>query len=82
MSEIKTKSMYKRFFVYSSEEEDLRKKVYGNNANFGTVMVHGIPKKYTSIVMDLSQTKPDAIVQWQGDIRQAKYTTPSNTTTK
>lgn len=75
-TQIMTQSMYKRYFVYSSEEEALRKKVYGAGAKFGTVSVHGVPKRYTSIVTDLSNAKPDAIVQWSGDIRKAHYTTP------
>lgn len=82
MAAVYPKSLYKRYFVYSAEEEALRKKIYGNNASFGTVMVHGVAKKYTSIVADLSQSKPDAIVQWQGPINKAKYTVPTNTQTK
>jgi len=75
-TQIKTKSIYQRYFIYSAEEEALRKKIYGNNASFGTITVNGIPKRYTSIVTDLTTTKADAIVQWQGDLRKAKYTAP------
>lgn len=73
----KTQSLYYRFFVYSSEEEKLRQKLYGNNASFGTVVVRGIPKRYTSILTNLNDAKPDAIVVIKGDIRKIKYTPPS-----
>lgn len=72
-----TVSLYNRYFVYSAEEEALRKKIYGAGASFGTITVHGVPKRYTSIVTDLKNTKADAIVQWYGDLRKAKYTVPS-----
>lgn len=71
-----TSSMYNRYFVYSAEEEELRKKVHGDNATFGTVSVRGVPKRYTSIVRNPSESKPDAIVLIQGDIRKIKYTPP------
>ena len=29
-------SMYYRYFVYSAEEEALKQKIYGQNAEFGT----------------------------------------------
>ena len=70
-------SMYYRYFMYSNEEEDLRKKVHGNDASFGTVIVHSIPKRYTSIVTDPIMSKPDALVVIKGDIRKIKYTPPS-----
>lgn len=70
-------SLYFRYFVYSSEEEELKKKLYGENASFGTVSVRGVPKRYTSIVSDLANTKADAIVVIKGDIRKIKYTPPS-----
>lgn len=71
------KTLYFRYFVYSQEEEALRIKLFGEDAEFGTVIVHGTPKKYTSIVTDLSNTKSDAIVVTKGDIRKIKYTSPS-----
>lgn len=70
-------SMYYRYFVYSAEEEALRIKVHGVNASFGTVVVRGVPKRYTSIVADLNDTKPDAIVITKGDIRKIKYNPPT-----
>ena len=69
--------MYYRYFVYSAEEEALRQKVYGNNASFGTVIVRGIPKRYTSIVTDINNSKSDSIVVCKGDIRKIRYTPPS-----
>ena len=69
-------SMYHRYFVYSAEEEALRQKVHGANATFGTVSVRGIPKRYTSIVRNPDESKPDAIVLIKGDIRKIKYTPP------
>ena len=69
-------SMYYRYFVYSAEEEALKQKVNGINAEFGTVSVRGVPKRYTSIVADPSKTRPDAIIVCKGDIRKIKYTHP------
>ena len=73
-------SMYHRYFVYSAEEESLKQKVHGPNATFGTVSVRGVPKRYTSIVRDPNESKPDAIVLIKGDIRKIKYTPPQKTT--
>lgn len=70
------KSLYYRYFVYSSTEEDMRIKLNGQNAAFGTVIVRGVPKRYTSIVADMSKTNADAIIVTQGDIRKIKYTPP------
>lgn len=73
-------SMYYRYFVYSAEEESLKRKVHGANATFGTVSVRGVPKRYTSIVRDPSESKSDAIVLIKGDIRKIKYTPPQKIT--
>ena len=54
-------SIYQRYFVYSAEEEELKTKIYGKNATFGTVVVNGTNKRYTSIVTDMSKAKPDAM---------------------
>ena len=70
-------SMYYRYFIYSAEEEKIRKKVHGPNASFGTVIVRGIPKRYTSIVTDPNKSKADALVVIKGDIRKIKYTPPT-----
>lgn len=68
--------MYYRYFVYSAEEEALRQKINGVNAKFGTVIVKGVPKRYTSIVAAMQDAKPDALVLIKGDIRKIKYTPP------
>ena len=68
--------MYYRYFVYSAEEEALRQKVNGVNAKFGTVVVKGVPKRYTSIVTSMDDAKPDALLLIKGDIRKIKYTPP------
>ena len=71
-------SMYYRYFVYSAEEEALRQKVNGQNASFGTVIVRGIEKRYTSILTDMKDSKADSIIVCKGDIRKIRYTpTPS-----
>lgn len=70
-------SIYYRYFMYSTEEEELKKKIHGNNAEFGTVIVRGVPKRYTSIVIDPNDSKADALVVIKGDIRKIKYTPPS-----
>lgn len=70
-------SMYYRYFVYSAEEEALKQKVNGKDAKFGTVIVRGVPKRYTSIVTDPANTKADALIVCKGDIRKIKYMPPS-----
>ena len=72
-------SLYFRYFVYSAEEESLKQKINGNNASFGEVYVRGVPKRYTSIVSDMKNTKSDAIIVTKGDIRRIKYNPPSTT---
>lgn len=69
-------SMYFRYFVYSAEEETLRQKVHGKNVKFGTVVVKGIPKRYTSIVTNMEDAPSDAIVLIKGDIRKISYNPP------
>lgn len=71
------KSIYYRYFVYSAEEEDIRKRVHGENVSFGTVIVNGVAKRYTSIVTDPANTKSDALIVCKGDIRKIKYTPPT-----
>lgn len=70
-------TMYYRYFVYSAEEEALKIKVHGRDTKFGTVIVHGVPKRYTSIVRSMDGTKADSLVVCKGDIRKIKYTPPS-----
>ena len=68
--------MYYRYFVFSSEEEALRQQIHGVNANFGTVIVRGVAKRYTSIVSDMKDAKSDAIIITKGEIRKIKYNPP------
>ena len=70
-------SMYYRYFVYSAQEEELKRKLHGQNTKFGTVIVRGVSKKYTSIITDMKNSTSDAIIVTQGDIRKIKYTHPS-----
>lgn len=74
--DIKIPSMYFRYFVYSSLEEDRCKRIYGGSYSPGNVMVRGIPKPYTDILTDLDATEPSTIVVIKGDIRKIKYTEP------
>lgn len=67
------RSMYYRYFVYSEQEADLFSKAHPTG-ELGTVIVNGIPKKYTSMVLDTNDSKSDAIVVVKGDIRKIKYT--------
>ena len=69
-------SIHERYWIYSAEEENLRKKIHGPNASFGTVIVNGIPKRYTSIVTDPKNSKTDAIVVAKGNISKVKFTSP------
>ena len=64
--------MYNRYFVYSAEEEAIKQQVHGPNAKFGTVIVNGIPKRYTSIVTDMKNAKSDAIIVTKGNIIKGK----------
>ena len=73
----KNVQLYDRYFVYSSEEEAMRIKIHGENASFGTVIVRGVPKRYTSIVTSLDNAKSDAIEVAHGDIRKMQYTPPT-----
>lgn len=67
-------AIYYRYFVYSTQEEERIRKYHGHKAELGTVMVKGIPKKYTSIITDMSQSASDSIIVTQGDIRKIRYT--------
>ena len=71
------KSLFYRYFIYSAEEEAMRKQIHGESASFGVVIVNGVQKKYTSIVTDPKKSKPDAIVVAKGNIHKIKYVPPS-----
>lgn len=74
--------MYKRYFVFSQKQMDLRisveKDKLGRSPKFGTVIVNGSPKVFTEIVTDMSSCRfADAVMLISGDIRKIKYTEPS-----
>ena len=66
------RSMYYRYFVYSEQEATLFNKAHPTG-ELGTVVVNGVAKKYTSIVLDTNNLKSDATVVTKGDIRKIKY---------
>ena len=72
-----TKSLFYRYFIYSAEEEAIRKQIHGPSASFGEVIVNGIRKKYTSIVTDPKRSRPDGVVVAKGNIHKIRYTSPS-----
>ena len=69
-------SMYLRYFAYSAEEEARRMKIHGDDASFGTVIVKGVPKRYTSMTTSADNLPSDALIVTKGDIRKIKYTPP------
>lgn len=71
-----SKSMYYRYFVYSAEEEARRMRIHGNDASFGTVVVKGVPKRYTSMTASTDNLPSDALIVTKGDIRKIKYNPP------
>jgi hypothetical protein len=47
----------------------------GRDIEFGKVVVGGVKKEYTDILLDMSQAKyPDSIKVAEGDIRRIVYT--------
>lgn len=71
--------IYERHFVFSQKQMDIRKQVE-KNPKFGTVVVNGIPKTYTDIILTKNQNDkqfPDSVVLISGDIRKLKFTDPS-----
>ena len=73
--------LYYRYFLFSQEQKNMRLKVEGNlgkQIKFGTVVVNGVAKQYTDIVIDPNKSKfSDAVIVTHGDIRKIKYTEPS-----
>ena len=71
--------IYNRYFVFSQKQMDIRKKAE-NGPKFGTVVVNGIPKPCTDIILSPNQNDklfPDSVVLIEGDIRKLKFTNPS-----
>lgn len=70
--------IYYRYFVFSRTQMEVLKDRYerlGKDIEFGKVIVGGIKKEYTDILLDMSQAKySDSIKVAEGDIRRIIYT--------
>ena len=70
--------IYYRYFVFSRTQMEtirIREEKLGRRAKFGKVIVDGVPKEYTDILLDMSAAKdPDSIKVAEGDIRRIVYT--------
>lgn len=72
-------NIYTRYFVFSNTQMqrmiDLQKQRGGIAPKFGTVLVNGVPKVYTDIVVSTSKLRyADSKIVTSGDIRTIKYT--------
>lgn len=65
------------YFIYSKEEMELMKNIAkkrGKNLTLGTVIVNGLPKTYTNIVLNPSDSRfTDAIIVTSGILGDIKY---------
>lgn len=70
--------IYHRYFVFSRLQMEAMKErstKLGRDIEFGKVVVGGVKKEYTDILLDMSQAKyPDSIKVAEGDIRCIVYT--------
>lgn len=70
--------IYYRYFVFSRTQMDAirrRNERLGRNVEFGKVVVGGVKKEYTDILLNMDQAKyPDSIKVAEGDIRRITYT--------
>lgn len=70
--------IYHRYFVFSRLQMEAMKErsiKLGRDIEFGKVVVGGVKKEYTDILLDMSQAKyPDSIKVAEGDIRRIVYT--------
>ena len=72
-------SLYERYFVYSAEQKDelIKSLVVGTRPKLGTVIVNGVAKEYTDILIDMSKARfSDTTLVIKGDIRKLKFTKP------
>lgn len=74
-------NIYERCFIFSKEQMDNKIAIETDNGGkkrkLGTVIVNGIPKTYTDIVLSMDKTRfSDSILLLRGDIRTVKYTQP------
>ena len=69
--------IYYRYFVFSRTQlEDIkrREEKLGRYATIGKVIVDGIAKEYTDIILNMESAKyPDSIIITEGDIRKITY---------
>lgn len=69
--------IYYRYFVFSRTQlEDIkrREEKLGRYANIGKVIVDGIAKEYTDIILNMESAKyADSIIITEGDIRKITY---------
>ena len=70
--------IYYRYFVFSRTQMEALKERYnklGKEIEFGKVVVGGVKKEYTDILLDMNQAKySDSIKVAEGDIRHIIYT--------
>ena len=70
--------IYYSYFVFSSTQMAALKERYnklGKDIEFGKVVVGGVKKEFTDILLDMSQAKySDSIKVAEGDIRRIIYT--------
>lgn len=70
--------IYHRYFIFSRLQMEAMKErstKLGRDIEFGKVVVGGVKKEYTDILLDMSQAKyPDSIKVAEGDIRRIVYT--------
>lgn len=71
------RDIYYRYFVFSrTQMDDIRRRnaKLGREVEFGTVVVGGVKKEYTDILISMDQVKyPDSIKVAEGDIRFIGY---------
>ena len=69
--------IYYRYFVFSRTQlEDIkrREEKLGRYATIGKVIVDGIAKEYTDIILNMESAKyADSIIITEGDIRKIMY---------
>ena len=69
--------IYYRYFVFSRNQlEDIkrREEKLGRYATIGKVIVDGIAKEYTDIILNMESAKyADSIIITEGDIRKITY---------
>lgn len=65
-------------FIYSKQQQDELKKVYGRFYTFGRVIVNGQKKIYTDIISDISKCRfSDAKELLTAELSTVIYTKPS-----